>query len=607
MSTGSCRDPLVALAKFGAAALAGAIALGPLVAGHVAIWFSGNGWPRRVETSLLAETLGSWRDLIESDGGTGWVMAPGRSMPGPWWMWLVTSVTWTMLAVGGVGAGLVAARLHRGGGSKRLVRAGLATAAEESEKVTGAALVKRAGTLRPALARSTPVKQIRPAQLGNYLGRSVATRQGIWRPIESSTIVTGLTESGKTSAVIIPAVLDWDGRQLVSTTKTDILAATWTASMDRGGVRVFDPLGLTGRAFETLKYTPISGCDDPEIAENRTKVLTFRSASGPDPNADFRADGQRVVRALLHAAALADLPLSELLGWVYNPLDARPEQIIRGSGRGHHLYAEELASVRRSPDKQREGSYLSVRAAFDGMSSPRALAAIDWRPSTAFHPARWLAQGSESLYLMTHRTQMPGATKVVTLMVSDVLEAARLHAVASVGSRMDPPVPIIADEALNTCRLPDWETVLSDSRGWGIPITMVAQSRAMIRSAYGRDEGEGIWEAAGTRIMVGGGAGGSDTRELAEAFGRHDVATLSTELHGSGGTVSQRREEVRTVADLRNLPPGRAIVLAAQTPPIEVALRPWWERSDAAAVEQSRTLYESRRSGNSTATSVTWT
>lgn len=541
------------------------------------------GAPRPVSRGLLWELLRTWSTPGDP---AGWI---GPQAPAAWLVWLLAAAIIACCAGVAVALWLLGSRL-----APQPTSAGMATAEQEDVKLTAAAMIRRAPAMRPQLAATTRPRDLHPTQMGTPLGKSVATGQNIYRPIESSTIVTGLTESGKTSAVIIPAVLDFDARQLISTTKTDVLAATWQVSMDRGGVAVFDPLGLSGNAFDTVRYTPIAGCQDPDIAESRTQVLTFRPP-GPDPNGDFRADGQRVVRALLHAAALADLTLSELMTWVYNPLDARPEQIIRTNPAGYTMYAEELASVRKSPDKQREGSYLSVRSAFDGMSAPRVLSCLNWRPSQAFSPAQWLCDGAESLYLLTHRTQARGATKVVSLMVSDILDAARLQAASTSGSRLDPPLSILADEALNTCRLNDWETVLADSRGWGISMTMVAQSRAMIRSAYGRDEGEGIWSAAGMRIMVGGGDGSSDTKELADAFGRHDVTTVSKELRGSGGSVSTRRDDVRTTADIRNLPSGRAIVLAAQTPPIEVQLQPWWERPDAADVQRAQQQYERRR------------
>ena len=130
--------------------------------------------------------------------------------------------------------------------------------------MTADSLLARAGSLRPQLAATTTPRDLAPEQLGARLGRSVATGTDVWRSIETSSIVTGLSESGKTTSVVIPAVLDWNGRQVVSTTKTDILRCTWQAAADRGGLAVFDPLRLSGGVFPRAVLDPDPGLRRPE-------------------------------------------------------------------------------------------------------------------------------------------------------------------------------------------------------------------------------------------------------------------------------------------------------------------------------------------------------
>ncbi len=553
-----------------------------LLGGKLAYLLTGRGWP----------DPGWWAGVLDifTDPGNptvGWPAVDGH--PPAWLVWILALT----LAVGGwvAVAGGVVAMLSR----RPRSAPGMATAAQE-QWLTVPGLRDQAKAMRPQLAARTHPRDLAPAQLGSYLGRSIVTEQPIHRPIEISSITCGLSGASKTMSVVVPAVLDWADRQVVSSTKADILRHTWQAAADRGGLRTFDPLGLSGGMFPSLRWTPIQGCDDPDMADARTAVLTDRG-DGPDPHADFAADGSRVVRALLHAAGLADCDLRTLLGWVYNPLDKRPEQLIRSCG-GHDQYADELAAVRATPDRQREGSYLSVRAAFDGMSTPRMLAILGHRPSESFDATHWTLHGRDSLYLLSHHKMLPGTTRIVTLLVSAILDAARINASASAGGRLDPPLPLIADEATNTCRLPDWETVLADSRGWGISSHMVVQGRNLLRGAFGRDNGEAIWTAAGLRMLVGGGEGGVDTKDVAEAFGDIEVATVSRDAGGSMSSVGSRRQPNRTVADIRNVAPGRGIVMAAQTPPIEVALTPWWQRDDAHQIQRAVQTYdEARRFG----------
>jgi type IV secretion system protein VirD4 len=564
-------------------AVAGTVlAAAVLLGGKLAYLLTGRGWPA---PGWWTGVFGVFAD--PSDPTAAWPAVDGH--PPAALVWVLT----VMLAVAGWGGAAAAAvaLLSR----RPRSTPGLATDCQE-KWLTATGLREQATAMRPQLTARTQPRDLAPEQLGSRLGRSVTTDRPIYRPIETSSITCGLSGASKTMSVVIPTVLDWADRQVVSSTKVDILRHTWQAAADRGGLRTFDPLGLSGGVFPSLRWTPIQGCDDPDLADARTAVLTDRGG-GPDPHADFAADGRRVVRALLHAAGLGDCDLRTLLGWVYNPLDKRPEQLIRSRG-GHTQFADELAAVRATPDKQREGSYLSVRAAFDGMSTPRMLAVLGHKPSESFDPTHWTLHGRDSLYLLSHHKMLPGTTRVVTLLVSAILDAARLNGSASTGGRLDPPLPIIADEATNTCRLPDWETVLADSRGWGISAHMVVQGRNLLRGAFGRDAGEAIWSAAGMRVLIGGGDGGADSKEIAEAFGDVEVATVSRDAGGNMASVGSRRQPNRTVADIRNIAPGRGIVMASQTPPIEVKLTPWWQRPDAPLIERATQTYdEARRFG----------
>ncbi len=555
----------------------------PVLAAHAAYVVSGRPWP------TTGGPLWSMIHLWSSPGTPlrAWPNENGR--PPTWLVWALTAA---MLGALTVAVAFVVVLLLRR--SRRSGSGGMASAGQEARTVTLPALRSQAEHLRPRLAASTAARDIRPEQLGTFIGRSSATRQPIYLPAETSGIVSGLSGSGKTTSVAIPAVLDWDGPQVISTTKTDLLRTTWRAAADRGPVAVFDLMDLAGGVLPALSWSPIAECDDPETADTRSRVLLDRGTAGHDPNSDFRAEGRRVVRALLHAAALSDATVSEMLAWAYNPQEQKPEQIIANSTRGWRLYAEELRAVRLSPERQRAGAYLSVRSAMDGLSSPRVLGGIDGRPSRSTSMRQWLTDGTGSLYLISHKVDLPGAEKVVTLLVADILSTARQIASASPGGRLDPLLGLWADEGTNAAQLSNWATVLSDSRGWGISAKLLVQSRALLRGTYGREAGEAIWGAAGMRLLVGGGEGGTDTRELAEAFGEHEVSTMSRST-GGNSTVGTRRQAVRTAADIRNLDPGQAILLASQLPPIEVSLTPWWQRKDAAATTAAVKQFDQAR------------
>ena len=569
------------------AAAGAALLLLPVLGAHLAFVVAGDGWPHTRGLGWATWHLWAHPGAPVAD----WPAPHGR--PATVLVWAAAAVTIMVPTVALIVAALAVAAKTRGRFGDLQ---GLASRTQEQRAVTAGALLADAAQIRPVLAERTPAKHLRVEQMGTRIGGSVATGQDIYSRGDESAVVTGLTGSGKTMSVIIPDILDTvDGPLLASTTKIDIVRATWQHAADRGGLHVFDLAKLTGDVFPALQWTPIAGCEDSDTADGRVRELLPDRSAGRDPNAEFKAEGRRVAKGLLHAAALADMPMSQMLSWVYNPLDQRPEEIIRSAAsRGDQLVADQLASVRRSPEKQREGAYLSVRSAFSDFTLKKVLSGIDCRPSQAFSVRRWLESGHGSVYLISHKVDMPGAEKVVSLFFGDVLTTGRLLAGGSAGGRLDPILKCWADEVTNASQLADWSTTLSDSRGWGISAKIAAQSRSLLRYAYGREGGDAIWTAAGSRIIVGGGEGGTDTKELADAFDDHDVATFSR-ASGGGVTVSSRRQANRTSAQIRNLDPGRAIMLRRQLSPVELDLTPWWDRADAARTRKAGSQYDQAR------------
>src|SRR3954471_12609003 len=73
-------------------------------------------------------------------------------------------------------------------------------------------------------------------------------------------LVVAPTQTGKTTGLAIPAVLEWDGPVLATSVKTDLLRDTPEARRARGVGQLFDPGGET--ALESVSWSPLDGCKD---------------------------------------------------------------------------------------------------------------------------------------------------------------------------------------------------------------------------------------------------------------------------------------------------------------------------------------------------------
>ncbi|HRO95262.1 MAG TPA: type IV secretion system protein VirD4, partial [Citricoccus sp.] len=139
-------------------------------------------------------------------------------------------------------------------------REGMARAPEIRRAVGAGAARKKATKVRPS------VKHPKPADGALLLGS--AEGSPVWSCLEESVVLIGPPRSGKGLHLLIGAILDAPGPVITTSSRADNLAATATLRATKGPVALFDPQGLTGQPT-TLKWSPITGCEVPRVANQR--------------------------------------------------------------------------------------------------------------------------------------------------------------------------------------------------------------------------------------------------------------------------------------------------------------------------------------------------
>jgi type IV secretory pathway TraG/TraD family ATPase VirD4 len=415
---------------------------------------------------------------------------------------------------------------------------------------------------------------------GLYLGRDVRSRQRLYGAAEDSYLYLGPPRSGKGVHLIIPQTIDAPGPALVTATRADTLAHTLPLRAERGPVAVFDPQGLAGERAPRLRWAPQRGCDDPLTAIARARAL----AAGAQLNNGTVTDGafwqqmtEAVLRCYLHAAALDDATMRDVLGWVARPADPAPVRILRGASTAAPGWAEELVAQSNADPRTRDSVWAGVRRAVDALADPRVLDACSPPEDQQFDTAAFLRSGG-TLYLLGTTGAQLTVAPLITALVEDLVDAARRQAATMPGSRLDPPLTLLLDEAANIAPIPSLPNLLADGGGSGVTTVCVLQSLAQARARWGPAGADAMWDASTTKVVLGGLAHADDLARISRLAGDvdDDVHTRSYGPNGPAGSVSPRRLPALPVERLRTLPAGHAIVLARRTPPVQAALTPWW-------------------------------
>ena len=104
-----------------------------------------------------------------------------------------------------------------------------------------------------------------------------------WATVEDSILVFGPPRSGKGLHLVIPAILNYPGAVVTTSTRPDSLPITLRArSSDDRPVGVFDPQGLAAGVPSALRWSPIRGCERPQTAMIRAAGLAASSDKGLD-------------------------------------------------------------------------------------------------------------------------------------------------------------------------------------------------------------------------------------------------------------------------------------------------------------------------------------
>jgi type IV secretory pathway TraG/TraD family ATPase VirD4 len=556
-------QPVELLVAAGLAAAAVVAGVGWLVAQTAAVLA---GHHLTLSLTDAVHGLARWH-TYPADPRRGYPHPVRRALPGPVGMYTAVGIDTTVIAA------LVAVALRLVGRRRTAARHGYASPAEIRH-----GLSRDAAARRGAHGRSRRERRTRPVI---ELGTDRRTGRRLYGSAEDSYLYLGPPRSGKSMHLVIPQTLAAPGAALVTETRPEILTHTHAIRAEHGPVAVFDPQHLAAGRVPRLRWAPHHGCTDPLTAIVRARALAAGARLSPSAVTDsdyWQGMTEAVLRCYLHAAALDERTMRDVVSWSTRPADPTPIRILRTHPDAAPGWVEELSQQVVAEPRQRDSVFNAVRRAFDSLADPRVLDACSPPPDQALDLAEFIrARGT--LYLLgTTGTQLTVAP-LITALVEALVDTARTLGTRTPGRRLDPPLTVLLDEAANIAPIPSLPNLLADGGGSGITTICVLQSLAQARARWQQAGADAMWDAATTKIVFGGLAHAEDLHRISQLAGEIDDP-VTTRSHGAGGpstSIAPRRLPALPIETLRTLPEGSAVVLARRTPPVHAKLMPWWD------------------------------
>jgi type IV secretory pathway TraG/TraD family ATPase VirD4 len=405
---------------------------------------------------------------------------------------------------------------------------------------------------------------------GAYLGVGQGGSWALADP-ESAVMVLGPPRSGKTSAVMIPAVMGASGAVIATSTKPEVMRATVGARSEVGQAWLFDPAASERRLPEGVRrlcWSPVAAAAswDEALVMARAMAACTRPGTGTTNEDHWTERAAALLAPLLYAANLTDRPIAEVLRWTLRQDLAPARQALLDCD--SEIAADVLAGIEQTDSRERS-SIFSATAGVLAAYNADAVRASAAQPN--FDPAGF-AVSTDTIYV----TAPEHKQSLCAPLIVGLLEQIR-HAVYARAANEDADGPVMLwalDEVANIAPIHDLPALVSQAGGQRLQVMVGLQDLSQARSRWGVDAAEGFISLFRTKLILSG-IGDSKTLEsISLALGEYDRQVASSTLgksesdklldpHHYSESVSHQtqRQRVLTPGEIAKLPPGQGLLL----------------------------------------------
>ena len=344
-----------------------------------------------------------------------------------------------------------------------------------------------------------------------------------------SLLVVGPTQSGKTSSIVIPAILSWPGPVVATSVKNDVVGVTAQWRTTLGNVQYLEP----GRD-EGLTWNPMEGVHGLREALRVAQSLTTASSRG---EADFwNSLAVKLVAGLFVEAQQRQRSIFD----VAEVVEARRWQ-------------EWISYEANSAHSAMLRSFLEYDLkTLDGVVTTAETMLLPWRFRQPTASMRQLVETSNTLYLCATRSQQHAYEPLFRGALRRVLDDQQ----ARHDARLAKPLLLVLDEAATVASLEELDQLAATLSGLQVTLLTVVQDFSQLVARWGPRAATIVNNHASRMVLAG----------LADPT----VATYLPEIFES--------REDRLVVALRMRPRNTSVVVAGRRPVFTVHIRPWWRQ-----------------------------
>lgn len=365
--------------------------------------------------------------------------------------------------------------------------------------------------------------------LGRRTFHSIGYGPRVRLAARSSLLIVGPTQVGKTSSLVIPALLRWSDALVVTSVKNDVITTTrdWRASL--GEVQILEPGRDNG-----LTWNPLEGVRTLRHALRVARDLTS-GVSDRGETEFWNSLATKLVGALLMLAFQQSRDIFD----VAHTIECR--EFDRWLDVVGHTEAGEVLETFLAHESR----------TIDGVLTTAETMLMPWRFRQPLANVRSVVEGPNTLYLCSPRGEQRHYEPLFRGALRMVLEEQQ----RLVELRTQRRLLLVLDEAATVASLDELDQMASTVSGLDVTLVTVLQDFSQLKARWG-PRASTIVNNHTTRIVLGGLADPTASQYLPELF--------------------ETRKDAPPSIPLRQRPRGTGTVIAGHRPAFAVRLQPWW-------------------------------
>ncbi len=407
----------------------------------------------------------------------------------------------------------------------------------------------------------------RMARLGGGVFLGLTPDRG-WRLAqpERAVLVLGPPRSGKSTGLIIPAILTRSGPVVSTSTKPDVLQATLGARSRLGQVWEFDPTGHSQPGQRSLRWSPVTCAAtwDGALMIAKAMVSGAGVGIGTTDHTHWSKRASALLAPLLHAAELAGLGVDRVVEWVMAHELDHPGSLLQTHEA--RLACSTLTGLQNTEARERSSIFSAAADALDAYTAHGALAAA----TNPNFNADEFVRSQDTIYIHAPAEHQALAAPLVCGLLAEIRRATyKAHA----QGRLRKSVLFALDEAANIAPLSELPAIAAEGGGQGLALIASFQDLSQARARWGI-LADGFLTVFGEKLILPGIADTRTLESVSLALGEYDRQIVSTTRHPSSGllgankypggisrTTTIQRQRILAPGDVANIPAGKCLHL----------------------------------------------